>query len=48
MRATNYVETKDSLLFTENLSDKMNNGMQITAPLSTSFNVFKYFNFAID
>lgn len=42
MRATNSIETKDTLLFDENSLKEMRNGFQHVIPVSTSFNAFKY------
>src|SRR5262249_946344 len=44
MHPLNTVSTKDSLLFKKDVLDKLNNGVQHTIPLSTSFKVFKFFN----
>lgn len=46
LKTTNYIDTKDSLLFNEDIASKLKNGMQISAPISTSFNILKYFNFS--
>ncbi len=43
LRATNYIQTKDSLLFKESSLNEFNNGLQHTIPVSTSFQVLKYF-----
>ena len=43
LRGTNYIETKDSLLFRSESLDQLQNGVQHTIPLSTSFNLFNYF-----
>lgn len=43
MRATNYVSTKDSLLFKPGTLDELQNGIQHSIPVSTSFNLFSYF-----
>jgi len=42
MQATNYIETKDSLLFESESLDKLRNGILHTVPISTSFNILKY------
>ena len=42
MRGTNYVETKDSLLFSANSLQQMKNGIQHVLPFSTSLNLFKF------
>lgn len=44
MHAFNSISTKDSLLFKEESLDKLDNGIQHSIPLSTSFRVFKFFN----
>jgi hypothetical protein len=46
MRATNYIETKDSLLFRNESLKQLRNGVQHTIPFSTSFNLFSYLNFS--
>lgn len=46
LRATNFVQTKDSLMFKKQTLDTLQNGMIHTIPISTSFNLFKYFAFA--
>jgi hypothetical protein len=43
LRATNFVETKDSLIFKKESLDKMENGAQHTIPISTSIKMLKYF-----
>lgn len=42
LQATNYVQTKDSLLFKKETLDEFQNGIQHTLPISTSFNILKY------
>ena len=44
MTATNFISTKDSLLFRNETLDNLKNGMQHTIPVSTSFKLFSYFN----
>ena len=44
LRATNSIETKDTLLFRKESLDNFKNGFQHTIPLSTSFNVLSYLN----
>ena len=44
MRGTNSIDTYDSLLFTSDSKHRIRNGFQHTVPLSTSFNLFHYFN----
>ncbi len=44
MTATNFISTKDSLLFRKESLDNLKNGVQHTIPISTSFKVFSYFN----
>lgn len=43
LRATNFVQTKDSLLFEQNTLDNMQNGIQHSIPISTSFNILNHF-----
>lgn len=43
LRATNYIQTKDTLLFKDESLKEFKNGIQHTIPLSTSFKVLKYF-----
>ncbi|MFN8142943.1 MAG: putative LPS assembly protein LptD [Bacteroidia bacterium] len=43
LRATNFVQTKDSLLFKQSSIDNMQNGIQHSIPISTSFNILSYF-----
>ena len=43
LRATNYIQTKDSLLFKNESLKEFKNGIQHSIPLSTSFKVLKYF-----
>lgn len=43
--ARNDINTYDTLLFTERTLTQMRNGVRFTMPISTSFNVFKYFTF---
>ena len=43
LRATNYVQTKDSLLFKDGTLENMQNGIQHSIPVSTSFNILSYF-----
>ena len=45
IRTINFVETKDTLLFRKQTLNEMKNGAQASIPISTSFNIFKYFNF---
>lgn len=40
--ARNDINTYDSLLFTNSTLQNMRNGVRLTAPISTSFNLFKY------
>ncbi|CAN5656590.1 putative LPS assembly protein LptD [soil metagenome] len=42
MQATNYVQTKDSLLFKKETLDNLRNGIIHTLPISTSFKLLKY------
>ncbi len=42
LRATNSLETKDSLLFKENSLQEFRNGVQHTLPFSTSFTLLKH------
>ena len=44
LKGTNYIDTKDSLLFRKESFDKFQNGIQHFIPLSTSFNILSYFN----
>jgi len=44
MAATNFISTKDSLLFRRESLDNLKNGVQHSIPVSTSFKVFSYFN----
>ncbi len=44
MSATNFISTKDSLLFRKETLDEMHNGIQHNIPISTSFKLFSYFN----
>lgn len=44
MSATNYISTKDSLLFRRESLDNFKNGIQHNIPISTSFKLFSYFN----
>lgn len=44
LRGTNFIETKDTLLFRNESLENMQNGFQHSIPLSTSFNVLSYFN----
>lgn len=46
VRTINYIETKDTLLFTDYTLKNLKNGAQANIPLSTSFNLFKFFNFS--
>lgn len=46
LNTINYIETKDTLLFTENTLSNLKNGLRASIPLSTSFNVLKYINFS--
>ncbi len=46
LRGTNYIDTKDSLLFRNESLKQLRNGFQHSIPLSTSFNVLSYFNFS--
>ncbi len=43
LRATNYIQTKDTLLFKEESLKEFKNGIQHSIPLSTSFKVLKFF-----
>lgn len=43
-RGTNFIQTADSLLFTEESLDNIQNGISHYIPFSTSFNIFNYFN----
>lgn len=43
LRATNYIQTKDTLLFREESLKEFKNGIQHNIPLSTSFKVLKFF-----
>jgi len=43
MRATNYIQTKDTLLFKEESLKEFRNGIQHNIPVSTSFKLLKYF-----
>jgi lipopolysaccharide assembly outer membrane protein LptD (OstA) len=42
LQAKNFVETKDSLLFRNETLDKLQNGIQHSLPISTSFKLLKY------
>lgn len=42
LRASNSLETKDSLLFKSSSTDQFRNGIQHSLPVSTSFSLFKY------
>lgn len=42
--ARNDINTYDSLLFRNETLTQMKNGLRFTLPISTSFNLFKYFN----
>jgi lipopolysaccharide assembly outer membrane protein LptD (OstA) len=42
MQATNYAQTKDSLLFTNETLNNLRNGIQHSLPISTSFKILKY------
>jgi len=44
LTATNYLSTKDSLLFRKESLDQLKNGVQHTIPVSTSFKLMKYLN----
>ena len=44
LNGTNYINTKDSLLFKKESLDNFQNGIQHSIPVSTSFNVLNYFN----
>ena len=44
VRGVNYVQTKDTLLFRNETLNNLKNGVQAIIPISTSFNIFKYFN----
>jgi lipopolysaccharide assembly outer membrane protein LptD (OstA) len=44
VRSVNYAETTDSLFFTDNTLKNLKNGIQAVVPISTSFNLLKYFN----
>lgn len=43
--ARNDINTYDTLLFTDRTLHEMRNGIRFTMPISTSFNVLKYFTF---
>ncbi|REK35771.1 MAG: LPS-assembly protein LptD [Bacteroidetes bacterium] len=43
LRATNYIQTKDSLLFKSGSLNEFQNGVQHSVPVSTSFKLLKYF-----
>ncbi len=43
--ARNDINTYDTLLFTDRTLHQMRNGVRFTMPISTSFNVLKYFTF---
>jgi lipopolysaccharide assembly outer membrane protein LptD (OstA) len=43
LQATNYAQTKDSLLFKKETLNNLMNGIQHTLPISTSFKLLKYF-----
>jgi hypothetical protein len=43
--ARNQISTYDSLLFTNQTLHQMRNGVRFTVPISTSFNILKYFTF---
>jgi len=43
--ARNDINTYDTLLFTDRTLSQMRNGVRFTMPISTSFNVLKYFTF---
>ncbi len=43
-KGTNFIDTKDSLLFRKNSLNNLQNGFQHSIPLSTSFNIFSYYN----
>lgn len=42
LQATNYVQTKDSILFEKETLNNLRNGIQHTLPISTSFKILKY------
>jgi lipopolysaccharide assembly outer membrane protein LptD (OstA) len=44
MTATNFISTKDSLLFRKESLDNLKNGVQHSIPISTTFKVLSYFN----
>jgi lipopolysaccharide assembly outer membrane protein LptD (OstA) len=44
--ARNEIHTYDSLLFTNTTVNRMQNGIEIRVPITTSLNVFKYFTFS--
>ncbi len=44
LQATNYAQTKDSLLFKKETLDNLHNGIQHVLPISTSFKLLKYFS----
>lgn len=44
MSATNYISTKDSLLFRKESLSEMKNGIQHNIPISTTFKILSYFN----
>jgi hypothetical protein len=46
LNARNEIHTFDSLLFNNSTLQTMQNGAQISVPISTSLNVFKYFTFS--
>lgn len=46
MRASNSIQTKDTLLFRPESLDNMQNGFLHSIPINTSFNILKYYNFS--
>lgn len=46
MRASNSIQTKDTLLFRSQTLDEMRNGVQHNLPINTSFNILKFYNFS--
>jgi lipopolysaccharide assembly outer membrane protein LptD (OstA) len=44
LRGTNYIETKDSLLFSSQSAGQFKNGLQHVIPVSTTLNALKYFS----
>lgn len=46
LNARNEIHTYDSLFFTNHTFNTMQNGAQLSVPISTSLNLFKYFTFS--